>query len=370
MTTDGEPERLRDVTYPVSTSGLFDRPLRDTLLDLADQIDPDERPDRYGKGAVIEDLEQRLAALLGKPAAVFAPSGTMLQQIALRIWADRTGRRTVGMHPQSHLERHEFRAHEVLHGLRGVPLGSPDQPLSRAVLEDNHEPLGSLLLELPQRWLGYVLPTWGELNAMVAWARQHGAMLHLDGARLLESAPHYADEVGPVPGSLAGIAELFDTVYVSLYKIVGGIAGAALAGPVDAVDEARVWVRRHGGELVHQWPMAVSSRVGLERVLPRVSAYHERAVRIAQALAGVEDIEVHPAPPHTNAFRVYVHGDAATWQAAHDELAGETGIGLTRQLFPTIVPSVSVFEVVVSEASFAVEVDEVAAMFRAVAERR
>ena len=63
--------------------------------------------DRYGEGALIGAFEARVAALLGKPAAVFMPSGTMAQQIALRIWSDRRGTRTVAFHPTCHLEIHE-----------------------------------------------------------------------------------------------------------------------------------------------------------------------------------------------------------------------------------------------------------------------
>ena len=72
--------------------------------------------------------------------------------------------------------------------------------------------------------------------------------MHMDGARLWESAPFYGR-------SYAEIAALFDTVYVSFYKGVGAIAGAALAGPADFIAEARVWQRRHGGDLVNSTPM-------------------------------------------------------------------------------------------------------------------
>jgi threonine aldolase len=71
--------------------------------------------------------------------------------------------------------------------------------------------------------------------------------LHLDGARLWECRPFYGRDY-------AQIAGLFDSVYVSFYKTLGGIAGAALAGPADVIAEARVWQRRQGGNLVRLFP--------------------------------------------------------------------------------------------------------------------
>ena len=81
---------------------------------------PDEiEIDRYGSGGVVEALEARICTLLGKPAAVYMPSGTMAQQIAVRIHADDRGLRTVAFHPTSHLELHEDKAYQRLHALVG-----------------------------------------------------------------------------------------------------------------------------------------------------------------------------------------------------------------------------------------------------------
>src|SRR5205085_610237 len=83
--------------------------------------DPDA--DRYGGGPAAERLEARVAELLGKEAAVWLPSGTMAQQIALRIHADRRGSQLVAFHPHCHLDVHEERGYEVLHGLHAKLLG-------------------------------------------------------------------------------------------------------------------------------------------------------------------------------------------------------------------------------------------------------
>lgn len=81
------------------------RSIREILPELADATDPNLEPGHYGEGEVVDRLEKRIATLLGKEAAVFMPSGTMAQQIALRIWYDRAGTNHVAFHPPCHLGR-------------------------------------------------------------------------------------------------------------------------------------------------------------------------------------------------------------------------------------------------------------------------
>ena len=150
----------------------------------------------------------------------------MAQQIALRIWADRQRSPTVAFHPTCHLEIHEQKGYELLHGLHGRLVGERSRLLTLDDLRATPGPLAALLLELPQREIGGQLPSWSDLEAQVAWARERGVAVHMDGARLWESGPFYER-------SYAEIAALFDSVYVSFYKGIGAIAGAALAGPAD-----------------------------------------------------------------------------------------------------------------------------------------
>jgi len=102
--------------------GHGDRPPSVVLAEVHDVLG-DLTADRYGDGGVVEELETEVAALLGKPAAVLMPSGTMAQQIALRVHAERTGRRTVLWHPTCHLALHEDQAVERLHRLHPRPVG-------------------------------------------------------------------------------------------------------------------------------------------------------------------------------------------------------------------------------------------------------
>ena len=110
--------------------------------------------DVYGSGELIESFEQDIAKLLGKPAAVFLVSGTMAQNIALRIWADRAGNNRVGFHHTSHLELHEQKAYRELYRLNGELLGDRRRVVSLRDLETANGPLAAVLLELPMREIG------------------------------------------------------------------------------------------------------------------------------------------------------------------------------------------------------------------------
>ena len=111
-------------------------------------------PDTYGQGKFLQEFEAKIAALLGKEAAVFMPSGTMAQQMALRVWCDYGTRPHIGLHPASHLELHEFRGYEHLHGLRATILGTRALPLTAADLSACPEPLAAVVAELPLREAG------------------------------------------------------------------------------------------------------------------------------------------------------------------------------------------------------------------------
>lgn len=230
------------------------------LTDAApDVYDLDKPVDMYGDG-IVETLEERVAALLGKEAAVFFPSGTMAQQVALRCWAGRTGSTTVAMHPLSHPEVHERHSLSTVGNLRIIhPTREPRMPSAEEV-RDLEEPFGTLFLELPLREAGFVLPSWEELVAVTDAARERDAVVHMDGARLWECTTRLGH-------SLDEIADLADSVYVSFYKSLDGFGGAALAGPKTLVDEAKAWRHRYGGQILQQFPTALSALIGLEKEL-------------------------------------------------------------------------------------------------------
>ncbi|MEU2444426.1 beta-eliminating lyase-related protein [Streptomyces althioticus] len=287
------------------------------LLEAAGEAyDLDETADIYGNG-VVEALERRVADLLGTEAAAFFPTGTMAQQVALRCWAGRTGNPAVALHPLSHPEVYERNAFSQVSGLRPVHFANEPRLPTAEEVRDLPEPFGALMLELPLRDAGFVLPTWDELTEVTEAARERDAVVHFDGARLWECTEHFGK-------SLEEIAGLADSVYVSFYKSLDAYGGAALAGPASLIEEARTWRHRYGGAVFQQFPTALSALIGLDRELPRLPEYVRHARVVAAALregleaGGLPFFRVHPEVPHTYDFQV--------WLPYETEVVAETAI--------------------------------------------
>lgn len=308
------------------------------------ELAPDELPDEYGKGSVVERLEQRVAAILGKEQAVFLPKGVIAQQAALRVWSDRVGRQALVVHPKSHLDLDEEAAYERLHPFRPIRRGGDTAPLTVADLEDVREPVFALTVELPLRRAGFRLPTWDQLTGLADWARDRSAAFHLDGARLWEAQPFY-------DRPLAEIAALADSVYVSFYKGLGGLAGCALAGPADFLAETAVWRARHGANQFQVYPYALAALDGLDRHLPEMGRYAARARELAAALAEVDGVIPTPLPPHTNAFQVHVRGEPAAVEDAAREIAQAHGTWLFNRLAASAIPGHVMGEIQIGDAA-------------------
>lgn len=306
-------------------------------------IDPDTPVDQYGTGGVVAELEAHVAQLLGKPAALFLPSGTMAQGAMLRVHADRRSSRTVIWHPACHLERYEEQAHQRLHGLVGRPIGGPEQLLTADDVAGVAEPFAALVLELPQRELGGALPGWDDLVEQTARARERGAAVHLDGARLWEAAAGYGR-------SPAEIAALFDTVYVSFYKSVGALPGCCVAGSQDDIAQLREWRRRLGGTLFHMWPSAASALGLLGPTLDEMPARMAHALAIAEALRGADRVRVLPDPPQTPMMHLLFDTDAETFRRNARRHADE-GLWVWPTAFPTGDPRTLRTELTVGRAT-------------------
>jgi threonine aldolase len=332
----------------------------DVLLELAGRVD-DGSGDVYGRGGPVERLELRVAELLGKEAALLFPSGTMAQQVALRIWSERAGSRTIVFHPQCHLEAHEEKAYEWLHGLHAELVGHRERLITVEDLEKIAGPVAALLLELPQRDLGGQLPEWHDLVAQAEWARSRGASLHLDGARLWQCEPFYGR-------TFAEIAALFDTVYVSLYKDLRGLGGCLLAGPAAVIEEARVWRVRHGGRVASLYPYALSGERGLDEVLPLMPSFVERAREIGAALAGIDGVHVVPDPPQAAMLHVYVPGELERVRDAVAGLAEERSV-FVGFFAPTAVPRLQRAELNVGASTLEVPAEEIAELYAEVVRR-
>jgi threonine aldolase len=262
----------------------------------------------------------------------------------------------VAFHPTCHLELHERTAYAHLHGLKAELVGHRDRLIRLDDLEALCQPVGAVLLELPQREIGGQLPEWEDLLAQVEWVRARDAALHLDGARIWEAAPYYGR-------THAEIAGLFDTAYVSLYKGLLGLAGCVLAGPGGLLEEARVWRRRHGGDLFRMFPFVAAAQRGLEAIVPQMPRFLKHARDLAEALRGLPGVTVVPDPPQTPLFHVQLQGDPEDlWQRALD-VSRQRKVWLFNRPEPTPSPAVSVVELNLGEPALEIAPGEVAELF-------
>ena len=313
--------------------------------------------DYYGTGRLVTDFENKVATLLGKPAAVFMPSGKMASLIALRIWAERAHNDDIGMHQTAHLELHEEKAYRKLHGLRAHFLGAPDAVISAKDLQRSDQPMSSLVIELPMREIGGKLPPWDDLVKLREIATSRGIRLHLDGARLWEALAFYEGK------TYAEIAALFDSVYVSFYKGIGGIAGAMLLGDEALIDEARIWLTRHGGTIYQQYPVVASSAMRFDQSLTRMPAYYQRTLQFAAALNALPGVSITPETPQANMMHLRFPVPVEKWEAARDHMAAGERIWLggARVLEDKAVTEVEIY---VGEGLMALRDEEVILAYR------
>jgi threonine aldolase len=318
--------------------------------------------DAYGSGQLIQSFEAKVAALLGTEAAVFMPSGTMAQQIAARIHCERAvgyGKsERLGMHPTCHLEVHEQRGYAFLHQLKPVLVGDRTRPIVAKDIESLVEIPGCLIVELPAREIGGQMPNWDELQSLKQAARARGIALQLDGARLWEAATGYAGH------SHADICKGFDSVYVSFYKGIGAPAGAMLLGDKSFIAEARIWQRRHGGNLVQQLPFVAGAAMRFDERLARMPAYFERAKALARALSAIDGVVINPAVPQANMFHLHLPASHQAVEEARDRIAESEKCWLGAPRGASDVPGWCAMELYVGENLMTLDDDFVVGAYR------
>ena len=308
--------------------------------------------DAYGERGAVARLEAEVAGLLGRDAAAYFPSGVMAQQVALRIHTERAGSSRVAIPDLSHLLVHEEDGPRILHRLVVEHLTRGRVTATREHLDAICGRLAAVLVELPLRDAGCLLPTYHELADLAVACRERGVALHLDGARIWESQPWFGRE-------LPEIAALAGTLYVSFYKGLGGLAGAALLGEEETIAEARTWRRRMGGTIYRSTAEAVSALVGLRDRLPLMPDIVAWARRLAAALP--DDITPQPEVPQTNTFLLYAAGEATAVNERLATFMEQYGVGIGRPWSATEVPGRIVTELAVGEGALELDPETVAA---------
>lgn len=298
--------------------------------------------DVYGNGALIQDFERKVAALLGFEAAVFCISGTMAQVTALRLAGEDRHSRLVALHPTSHIFVHERSNYQLLDHFQALAIGDRHRPWVAADLEAVPDRLGAVGLEIPLREIGGQLTDWDELEAIKRHCRTRGIHLHMDGARLWEAAAGYAR-------GAAAIAAGFDSVYVSLYKGIGGLGGAMLLGSRAFVDRCAEWFRRQGGNVIHRSPYIVAAAMRFDERLAAMPAYFERTRFLYEALRAYPQLRANPAAPQANMLHIHLPVERERALAVRDALAREHGVWMFNRAAHGVLPATSVIEIYVGD---------------------
>lgn len=298
--------------------------------------------DVYGEGALIQEFERKVAGLLGFEAAVFCISGTMTQVTALRLASTDRNRAPVALHPTSHIFVHERSNHQLLGHFDALQVGDRNRPWQAADIAAIPDRLGAVGLEIPMREIGGQLSPWDELQAIKAHCKARDIHLHMDGARLWEAAAGYGRGV-------AEIAAGFDSVYVSLYKGIGGLGGAMLAGSRDFVERAAEWFRRQGGNVIHRSPYIVAAAMQFDQRLAAMPDYFRRTQFLYEALREHPVLQPNPARPQANMLHIHLPVDRERALAIRQELAADYGVWLFNRVNHGVLPGTSYFELYVGD---------------------
>lgn len=251
--------------------------------------------DCYGDDPSVRALEAAVAERLGKDDALFLPSGTMSNQMAVRLHARRG--QTIACHPTAHVRIHEDASAAALGGVQLMALGDRTGYDTSALEALVHEescgwpPVAAAWLENTLGDAGGQPWPLASMRAIADWTRASGRSVHLDGARLWNA--HVATGT-PLP-TLAAVG---DTVSVSMSKGLGAPAGSLLAGSRAFIDRARSLRHGMGGSMRQSGILAAAGLHALEHHVERLADDHRRAKTLANALRDLEGLQVHD--PATN----------------------------------------------------------------------
>jgi threonine aldolase len=261
--------------------------------------------DRYGAGGAVEALEKKFAAITGKEKAIFMPSGTLANQLAIAVLSE--GKPKVFVQDESHYYRDEADAAASVFQKRLMPLAKGEAYFTAQQLQEAVEGLpneevfstgiGAVSIENPVRRVDGRMVPLEEIKKISAYCRSKNIKLHLDGARL-----YMASAWSGVP--IKEYAEHFDTVYISLYKYLGASAGAILCGDKAIIDQMPHLIKIHGSSMYGNWTNAAMALHRLEGFEARLQEAIKRANTIFAALNKMKGFKVGALNNGTNIYNL------------------------------------------------------------------
>jgi threonine aldolase len=273
--------------------------------------------DRYGSGGAVEALEKKMAEITGKEKAIYMPSGTMANQLAISVLSgDQT---KVFVQDTSHVYRDEADAAQSVFQKRLYPLAKEETYFTAATLQTAIEQLpeqevfgsgiGAVSIENPvRRTDGRMIPI-GEIKKISEYCSSKGIKLHLDGARI-----YMASAWSGI--SIKEFSSYFDTVYISLYKYLGASGGAVLCGDKDTISKMPHLVKVHGGSMYGNWTNAAMALGRLEGLEDRLLKAKAKGEELFAQLNKRNDIRINPLDGGTNIYQLELTGgtDARVFQ--------------------------------------------------------
>jgi threonine aldolase len=278
----------------------------DLLMRLVDE--GKIKPDYYSNGGIVEELENKMAKLLGKESAVFMPTGTLANHIAVRRLAG--NKRRVLVPAESHLYRDSGDCAQTLSNLNLVPLGKENtcytldevvNTVKRTKEGRVETKIGALMIESPVRRKNDRILTLKYMKSITEFANAEGIRSHMDGARLFVQSAH----TGVSP---AQYSEIFDTVYTSMWKCFNAPSGAILAG-TSAFTEGMFNERRmFGGGLPFAWPFAAIALHFVDGFIDEYKAAWAKAESIFTILANSAKFQLEKFDDGTHVVRLNIKG--------------------------------------------------------------
>jgi len=266
--------------------------------------------DVYGEDPTARRLQERAAEILGKEAALFVPSGTMGNQIAVRLHTQ-PGQEVI-IEERSHMFNLEMAGMAVISGTLAHPIRCADgimdwDSIEAALRPKNsfHAQTGLIAIENTQNWAGGTVMSFEQMQNITERAHNAGVPVHLDGARVFNAAIVLKRDV-------AEIASLFDSVMFSLSKGLCAPVGSMLLGSRDFIDRAIPVRRMLGGGMREVGVLAAAGLVALEKMPDRLSEDHHMAKFLAKGLAEIQGIALDPERVRTNIIVFDISGTGQT----------------------------------------------------------
>jgi len=265
---------------------------------------PIER-DFYGEGGTLDKLLKKFIAITGKEAAIYMPSGTMANQLAIHVLSGENSK--VFVQETSHVYRDEADAAQTLYAKRLIPLGKEETGFTLEELQQSiayHDQgevfkagIGAVAIEIPNRRTDGAMVPIEEVKKISEFCRSKGYKLHLDGARIFMASAWSGN-------SIAAYASHFDTIYISLYKYLGAAGGAVLCGDKSVIEKMTHLVKIHGGTMFSSWANAAMVLHHIDGFDEKLKKAITQSTALFEMINKIPGLKVSPVKNGTNIFKL------------------------------------------------------------------